>query len=309
MENFEMGLRKPGKIFVNDKSCVPVIGTKYSAGLDVKANIHKYTGMKSESITLEPGENINVPTGLYFQLPQDTDYHKRLKVGVFCKSGLVVKEGIWVGDVGVTGELYVCVINAGLHALKLTHGQIIAQVVVSNFICHAVNKNDSLISLENEEIEPLAQVLLPVSCDQHLETYECGLLRTSGNYDNLTVFPGVIDSDYTGQILVYCMNENKTPIRVTNGCVIGHMMRFDIINFEHFFEIIMMDENCTHFPEKNKISLEIKRNERGSKGIGSTSKIIAKMNNKPEDCAIYRGSMTFSKLIQLCKFKTHKNSV
>lgn len=98
-------------MFVNDEDCVPVLGTKYSAGIDVKADI-KLQRSSEQKPTKEPTE-INIPplnlklisTGVVFHLPPD------LKLYVFSKSGLAIHSGIYAKYGQEDPELKVWIYN------------------------------------------------------------------------------------------------------------------------------------------------------------------------------------------------------
>ena len=100
---------------------LPVYAKPGDAGLDLRA---------SEAVTLEPGDRRLVPTGLAVAIPEG---HAGL---VLPRSGLAMQKGVTVLnapgliDSGYRGELKVLLVNHGLGAIAIEHGERIAQLVI-----------------------------------------------------------------------------------------------------------------------------------------------------------------------------------
>jgi dUTP pyrophosphatase len=106
---------------LNRELPLPVYAKPGDAGLDLRA---------SEAVTLEPGDRRLVPTGLAVAIPEG---HAGL---VLPRSGLAMQKGVTVLnapgliDSGYRGELKVLLVNHGLEAIAIEHGERIAQLVI-----------------------------------------------------------------------------------------------------------------------------------------------------------------------------------
>lgn len=142
MNNCNQNVQIKVKMFPPAKeglNLLPAYATPGSAGLDLIANL-------SESVTLEPGERVKIPTGIAIALPS------RFFVGlVFARSGLATKAGITMANgVGVidsdyTGEIICPLLNIGQSNYSIEPGDRIAQLV----ICPIVQAHFQLV----EELE------------------------------------------------------------------------------------------------------------------------------------------------------------
>ncbi len=107
----------------NSACAMPAYATVASAGVDLCADLN-------ESITINPGENVKIPTGLAIELPGP--YVVAL---VFARSGLASRYGIGLTNgVGVIdsdyrGEISVLLQNLGQKPVIVNPGDRIAQMV------------------------------------------------------------------------------------------------------------------------------------------------------------------------------------
>lgn len=107
----------------NDSLAIPSYATPASAGVDLSADLR-------EPITLGPGENVKIPTGLAIELPDQS-----VVALVFARSGLASRHGIGLTNgVGVIdsdyrGEIQVLMQNLGTQPVKIMPGDRIAQMV------------------------------------------------------------------------------------------------------------------------------------------------------------------------------------
>lgn len=118
------------KVQIVNKSSnpLPEYSTKYSAGMDIRANIVN----KEEdcnTIFLAPGERILIPTGLYFEIPFGYECQIRPRSGLAVKYGLTVLNSPGTIDADYRGEIKVCLINHGNVTFAIHHGDRIAQIV------------------------------------------------------------------------------------------------------------------------------------------------------------------------------------
>ncbi|EHQ91313.1 dUTP diphosphatase [Desulfosporosinus youngiae] len=109
---------------VRDQSlALPAYATAASAGVDLCADL-------VDSLTVNPGENVKIPTGLAIELPGP-----HVVALVFARSGLASRYGIGLTNgVGVIdsdyrGEIQVLLQNLGPKAIIVNPGDRIAQLV------------------------------------------------------------------------------------------------------------------------------------------------------------------------------------
>ena len=108
----------------------PEYATNGSSGFDLRANL-------SEPIVIKSGGRVIVPTGLYFEIPENFELQVRARSGLAIKHGITVLNGIGTIDSDYTGEIGVILINHGENDFIINHGDRIAQGVFSSVI----NKN------------------------------------------------------------------------------------------------------------------------------------------------------------------------
>ena len=105
---------------------LPAYETKNSAGMDLRANL-------KESIVLQPGCRVLVPTGLYMELPADCEAQIRPRSGLAFKHGITVLNSPGTIDADYRGEVKVLLVNLSQEPFEICHGERIAQMVVSRF--------------------------------------------------------------------------------------------------------------------------------------------------------------------------------
>ena len=265
-------------IYVKNIQCIPILGTEFSAGLDIKADISTLG-----TINIKGHSKAIISTGLKIVLPE------KYKLGVFCKSGLATKRGIWIKykiysyHESPEVDLKVEVINGSSINFEVKHGQVIAQIIIAEFKSIPHTTEDNLQTIDYMNVQPLTPVLVPVKYDYHMYSKkQFGILKhNTALFDNIFIFPGVIDSDYSGQLHVVCMNESDVPIILRKGDIIAVMKRFEVVDYKNLLEIRMdiTDNQCAS--SCCKVPLRIVRKERGSGGFGSTYKIEGHIIN---DC-------------------------
>lgn len=102
---------------------LPTYATEASAGVDLRADL-------KEPMTVNPGENVKVPTGLAIELP-----NRYVVALVFARSGLAnrygigLTNGVGVIDSDYRGEIQVLMQNLGTQAVSINPGDRIAQMV------------------------------------------------------------------------------------------------------------------------------------------------------------------------------------
>ena len=124
---------KLGVTKLKDGAAIPGYAHEGDAGLDLCA---------SEAATLEPGQQLMVPTGIVIAVPEG---HVGL---VWDRSGFAAKHGLHclagVIDAGYRGEVKVVMINHGKEPFEVEAGMRIAQLLVQPVVRVEVEEKDSL---------------------------------------------------------------------------------------------------------------------------------------------------------------------
>lgn len=94
--------------------------------MDLRANL-------AESILLQPGCRVLVPTGLYMELPPDCEAQIRPRSGLAFKHGITVLNSPGTIDPDYRGEVKVLLVNLSQEPFEICHGERIAQMVISRF--------------------------------------------------------------------------------------------------------------------------------------------------------------------------------
>ena len=112
---------------LDESAIVPTRQSEYAAGYDLYACI-------SEDVVIQPGKTVKIPTGLAFELPENTF------AGIFARSGLATKEGlrpancVGVCDADYRGDYTVALHNDSNEPRTVTQGERIAQMILLPFI-------------------------------------------------------------------------------------------------------------------------------------------------------------------------------
>lgn len=115
---------------------LPEYKTNGASGMDVRAFLQ-------EPIIIKPGERKLVPTGLFFDLPENLEIQVRSRSGLAINSGIAVLNSPGTVDADYKGEVKVILINLGDKDFEINNGDRIAQLVFSE-----VNK----VSLKEVEL-------------------------------------------------------------------------------------------------------------------------------------------------------------
>jgi dUTP pyrophosphatase len=100
----------------------PNRGTSHSAGIDL------FVPNDFDRVTLNPGQRINIPSGIKMNVPENHALVAFNKSGVATKKGLVV--GACVIDSDYTGEIGLHVINSGVDSVTIEPGDKLLQVLL-----------------------------------------------------------------------------------------------------------------------------------------------------------------------------------
>lgn len=127
----------------------PARATAASAGFDLRAwfahdTLDVWTGDAhapralegtegERRVTLEPGDRAVIPLGFRATLPPGIEAQIRARSGTALKLGLMLANGPGTIDPDYTGEWGVLVLNASSAAVRIAHGDRIAQLVFARF--------------------------------------------------------------------------------------------------------------------------------------------------------------------------------
>ena len=105
---------------------LPAYQTAHAAGLDLLAAVPA-----DAPLVLLPGKHAMVPTGLTIALPAGYEAQVRPRSGLAAKHGVTVLNAPGTIDSDFRGEVQVLLINHGERAVRIKHGQRIAQLVIA----------------------------------------------------------------------------------------------------------------------------------------------------------------------------------
>lgn len=120
----------------------PEYATPGSAGFDLRSNVN---------VTIQPGEYDKVPTGLFFELPDNFEMQVRPRSGLAAKHGVTVLNSPGTIDSDYRGEIIVILINHGKEPFKIEIGDRIAQGVITQTSTNYIKLNSVSEISENTE--------------------------------------------------------------------------------------------------------------------------------------------------------------
>ena len=123
--------------FVNkSNSQNPAYVDNASSGFDLRAYITLENGgeydmiIQDYIITLKPFERKMIHTGLYFDVPENTEIQVRPRSGMSIKKGITVINTPGTVDENYTGEVCILIINLSNEDVVISNGERIAQAVL-----------------------------------------------------------------------------------------------------------------------------------------------------------------------------------
>ena len=103
---------------------LPTYGSAEAAGADLYACL-------DETVTIEPGETVFIPTGLAMEVPKGYAGLVYARSSLGAKRVLAPANKFGVVDSDYRGEFFVALHNHGKEAQKICHGERIAQLVIT----------------------------------------------------------------------------------------------------------------------------------------------------------------------------------
>lgn len=105
---------------------LPAYESMEAAGMDVRAAL-------TAPVTLDAGERVLVPTGLFIQLPAGYECQVRPRSGLALKKGITVLNTPGTIDADYRGEIGVILINLSKEPFVINPGERVAQLVVKQY--------------------------------------------------------------------------------------------------------------------------------------------------------------------------------
>ena len=109
---------------LRDNAILPTYGSAEAAGADLYACLEK-------EVTINPGETVFIPTGLAMEVPKGCAGLIYARSGLACKRGLAPANKVGVVDSDYRGEFIVVLHNHGSEKQTISHGERIAQLVIT----------------------------------------------------------------------------------------------------------------------------------------------------------------------------------
>lgn len=138
------GQRKRNKIMdairvkkLNNNAVLPTYGSLEAAGADLYACLES-------PVTILPGESAFIPTGLSMELPKGYAGLIYARSGLACKKGLAPANKVGVVDSDYRGEFMVVLHNHGSVPQEVSHGERIAQLVITPVFTPGFTEVDEL---------------------------------------------------------------------------------------------------------------------------------------------------------------------
>lgn len=103
---------------------LPTYGSAEAAGADLYACL-------DNPVVIQPGESAFIPTGLSMELPRGYAGLIYARSGLACKRGLAPANKVGVVDSDYRGEFIVVLHNHGNAPQEISHGERIAQLVIT----------------------------------------------------------------------------------------------------------------------------------------------------------------------------------
>ena len=109
---------------LKDNAILPTYGSAEAAGADLYACLEN-------PVVIQPGESAFIPTGLSMELPKGYAGLIYARSGLACKRGLAPANKVGVVDSDYRGEFIVVLHNHGNLPQEISHGERVAQLVIT----------------------------------------------------------------------------------------------------------------------------------------------------------------------------------
>ena len=122
---------------LHPNAILPTYGTEEAAGADLYACL-------DAPVTIEPGKTGWIGTGIAMEVPKGCAGLIYARSGMACKKGLAPANKVGVIDSDYRGPITVVLFNHGSEPVTVTHGERIAQMVITPVITPAYVETDDL---------------------------------------------------------------------------------------------------------------------------------------------------------------------
>lgn len=126
---------------LNPNAILPTYGTEEAAGADLYACLE-------EPVTVAPGETAWIPTGLAMEIPYGYAGLVYARSGMACKRGLAPANKVGVIDSDYRGPVTVVLHNHGSEPQTVSHGERVAQLLVTPVLMPAFEEKTDLSDTE-----------------------------------------------------------------------------------------------------------------------------------------------------------------
>jgi len=129
---------------INKRAIMPTYGSAQAAGADLYACL-------AEPVTIQPGESVFIPTGLAMELPKGYAGLIYARSGLACKRGLAPANKVGVVDSDYRGEFMIVLHNHGAEAQVISHGERVAQLVITPVFTPGFIECSELVDTERSD--------------------------------------------------------------------------------------------------------------------------------------------------------------
>ncbi len=129
---------------LKENALLPTYGSQQAAGADLYACL-------DGDVTVAPGQSAFIPTGLAMEIPSGYAGLIYARSGLACKRGLAPANKVGVIDSDYRGEFIVVLHNHGSQPQTISHGERIAQLVITPVLTPPYVLTDALSDTQRAE--------------------------------------------------------------------------------------------------------------------------------------------------------------
>lgn len=126
---------------LDPRAILPTYGSAEAAGADLYACLES-------PVTIEPGETAWIPTGLALEVPKGCAGLVYARSSLGAKRGLAPANKVGVIDSDYRGEIRVVLLNHGKTAQTITHGERVAQFLITPVLTPVYEEVEALTATD-----------------------------------------------------------------------------------------------------------------------------------------------------------------
>ena len=134
--SFSMNIKK-----LNENATIPTYGSEFAAGADLYACLEA-------DVTIAPSKTVLIHTGIAMEIPEGLVGLVYARSGLASKKGLAPANKVGVIDSDYRGEFIVALHNHGDETQTVSHGERIAQLVITPVVTPVYLETDALSDTE-----------------------------------------------------------------------------------------------------------------------------------------------------------------